>query len=173
MTQVNPALLSDIGLPPNDRLLVARDAVLASRHGMRRRAALRRAPAPEIRVRRLAGLDLLDDVLDPLLIPGDVAPAYEDLVGSLRHLDDPRQIDEVELVAIGPVEPRIDRLDPLAALGRARRAERVEVASVVATEAEELEPCVPPKRRRVVLQRVGGRRIASDHEGARPRPPGA
>ena len=71
------------------------DAVLAAGLEVRRRAALGRSPAPEVRPRSLAGLDCLDDVFDPVMISGDVAKANEHLVGALGHRDHRIQVRRI------------------------------------------------------------------------------
>lgn len=54
------------------------------RHRVRRRPALRFSPVPQIGRWLDPRLDFLDDVLDPHVIPRDVAPADEHLMRGLE-----------------------------------------------------------------------------------------
>ena len=88
-------------------------------------------------------MDLLNDVLDPHVIPGYVAPADEHLISRLRDLPDVRQVGHDHLITRIPVVSQLP-VGALSALGRRRGAERVKVDRAIAAESEQLKPCVPP-----------------------------
>lgn len=143
--------------------------MLTARHWMRRRTALGRPPTPKVRIRRYAGLNLFNDILDPVLIPSDVAEANKHLICRLRHADNIITIGEYG-VSIMPFS-RERFVYTLAAYSGAGRYERVEISRIISAKAKKPEPCVPPKRGRVIAILASVGRIAAQHKRAWPRPP--